>query len=591
VSTDDRVSRRRYERERRARQEAETLLEERSRELFFLNRKLGEHTANLEKEVDRRTDELREALNKAETASAARARFIATMSHEIRTPLGGLLGMLELLSDQETDAQKRQLLDHALASGEALRQIVNDVLDFSRLEAGALSFQRGGVDLRKLVESVLTLTSAVHEDTEKRLECDIDPSVPQVFEGDAMRIRQVVSNLVTNAVRYSLDGQIMIRAKAHLTADTGTLRFEVEDYGIGISEEQQRHLFKDFSQIENDLTESAQGAGLGLAICKRIIEGLGGRIGVSSELKVGSTFWFELPITLVAITQLDTLCAQDTNTLPATVPTLGKRVLLAEDNAINQQVFLAFFERLGMAADVVENGLGFLRMIESERYDLAFLDIAMPEMDGLSAIRKLQSEGTADALPPFAFLTAHIVNEVQDECSALGAELVVSKPASFSDVSKAVQSLLSSGGRHLHSERASSPSTSDGSKRIAEMPAVTKLMEPEVANGLADTFSAERLRTLVDQYLDDSKGKLETFALHLSSRRFDLASQVAHSLKGASSLLGFMEISELAGILETEGEHLDDETFAEVQAGITALFDEIEQAQKSEFSSEHQCGA
>ncbi len=585
MSTDDQVSKRRYERERRAREEAETLLEEKSRELFFLNQELSEHSANLEKEVDRRTEELHQALMKAEAASAARARFIATMSHEIRTPLGGLLGLLELLSDKETDAEKRKLLGHALDSGGALRQIVNDVLDFSRLESDALIFQRDAVDLRKLVNNVITLTSAVNDDTAKRLECDIDPSVPKVFESDAIRIRQVIFNLVTNAIRYSVEGQIKLRAKVDIKAHEGTLWFEVEDHGIGISEEQQKHLFKDFTQIENDLTEAAQGAGLGLAICKRIIEGLGGRIGVSSEPNVGSTFWFKLPITLIAATQADISTSQDPNRLPATVPTLGKRVLLAEDNEINQKIFVAFFERLGMATDLVDNGLEFLRKIKTERYDLAFLDIAMPEMDGLSVIRELRSEDKADALPPFAFLTAHVVKEVHDDCLALGAEFVLPKPASFSDVSEAVQSLLRCGDVDLHSEPITPPSISGGSNRQSGMPAVTRLMEPEVASGLATTFSAARLSNLVDKYLDDAKEKLESFAVHLSNGRFDLACQEAHSLKGASSLLGFMEISDLAGILESEGEHMDEDTFGEVKAGIIALFEEIQQAQNNKCPS------
>ena len=209
---DDRVSRRKYERETRARFEAEKLLEEKSRELFLANQQLSAHSEELEATVQQRTAELREALIAAEAASAMRSRFVATMSHEIRTPLGGLLGMIDLVLLDEIDPAKREYLEYAKTSGQALRRIVNDVLDFSKMEAGAFQFKDEEVDLRALIDGVVAMAKANLDDDADRLTADVAQSVPPLFLGDATRVRQVVFNLVSNAIRYSVDGKISVRA-------------------------------------------------------------------------------------------------------------------------------------------------------------------------------------------------------------------------------------------------------------------------------------------------------------------------------------------------------------------------------------------
>ena len=293
---DDHVSRSRYEREKAARKEAEALLEDKSRELFLANQQLSRHSELLEQTVMDRTAEMRTALEKAEAASAMRSRFLATMSHEIRTPLGGLLGMIDLMYGDETDPNKRELLTYAKTSGDALKRIVNDVLDFSKMEAGAFQFENEKVDLRALIGGVMALAATSVADGDARLRSSISPTVPQYFAGDATRIRQVLANLVSNALRYSTEGQIEVRAFALPEKKGALIRVEVEDRGVGISPKEQEDLFKDFTQVQNKLTSAAQGTGLGLAISRRIIEGVDGRIGVISEKGEGSTFWFEIPV-------------------------------------------------------------------------------------------------------------------------------------------------------------------------------------------------------------------------------------------------------------------------------------------------------
>ena len=280
---DDRVSRIRYDRERAARAEAEALLETKSRQLFAANEALSKHSEQLEAAVKERTKELELAVIRAEAASTARSRFVATMSHEIRTPLGGLLGMIDLLSMDEVDATKLELLNYAKAAGSGLSRIVNDVLDFSKMEAGVFVFEEEHVDIRALAESARMLYGSHGKGVDRAILCQIDDSVPRLFLSDATRIRQIISNLLSNALRYSMEGPIVIRAKATPDPKGVLLRVEVQDFGIGIAADKISSLFKDFSQVANPLTVAAQGTGLGLAICKRIVDGIGGRIGVEKD--------------------------------------------------------------------------------------------------------------------------------------------------------------------------------------------------------------------------------------------------------------------------------------------------------------------
>ena len=229
VDGDDRVSRRRYAREKNARLEAETLLEHKSRELFEANQALNNHSEQLEKAVLMRTAEMRVALEQAEAASSARSRFIATMSHEIRTPLGGLLGMIDLLALDEPNEEKLDLLENARISGLALKRIVNDVLDFSKMEAGLLVFENESVDIRALVKSIQMLAQTNLKNTQRVIEALIDTNVPELFLGDATRIRQVISNLVSNALRYSSEGTVTIKVTSSPHPAGCLLRLEVSD--------------------------------------------------------------------------------------------------------------------------------------------------------------------------------------------------------------------------------------------------------------------------------------------------------------------------------------------------------------------------
>lgn len=543
---DDRVPRRRYLRERTARHEAEQLLEGKSRELYQANQKLSDHSAHLEEAVAERTVELEQALAQAEAAGKAKSRFVATMSHEIRTPLGGMLGMIDLLAMDETDPAKQELLKYAATAGKGLSRIVNDVLDFSKMEAGVFIFEEERVDVRALIKSVRMLASSSEINANREIKVDIDESVPQIFLGDATRIRQVISNLINNAVRYSTEGLILIRATSAPHQKGALLRVEVEDFGVGISKDGMKNLFKDFSQIANPLTAAAQGTGLGLAICKRILEGCGGTVGVSSTLGEGSTFWFELPVEIGALPEAIT--APDTTQQGLANILDDKRVLIAEDNIINQKLLLTYAKRMNLVPQLAENGRIALEMFDPAAFDLVLMDVAMPEMDGLEATRRIRMKWGDVPMPPILALTAHVMDAVEEEAALVGITTILSKPIPFEELKSALERAIAE--------------SDNGNAGDAALPELTtpkanpkdafSKMAPATVAEMLTMFSEEMLLDLVQKYVTDTSERLEKMISAVALNDTKTIGEQAHSIKGSSLVLGFSQMSEWARTLEQD---------------------------------------
>jgi signal transduction histidine kinase/CheY-like chemotaxis protein len=571
---DDRVSRRRYQREQRARAEAEELLENKSRELFLANQKLSEYSEHLETAVLERTTELRQALVQAEAASAVRTRFVATMSHEIRTPLGGMLGMIDLLEMDEDNPEKLEFLKNARISGQALSRIVNDVLDFSKMEAGVFVFEDEGVDIRALIGSVIAMAGANLISEGRIIESKVDLSVPPLFFGDATRIRQVISNLVSNAVNYSMNGPITLRAKSTPHAKGVLLRVEVQDFGVGIEKSQLENLFKDFSQISNSLTAAARGTGLGLAISKRIIEGCGGTIGVESSPGFGSTFWFEIPAEVVATPQIIEAEHVLDEAFSESFSLEGTRVLLAEDNTINQKLLLVYLDRMGVDAVLAENGRIAVEKFEPGLFDLILMDVAMPEIDGLEATSLIRKSTSAENIPPVIILTAHIMDAIHEQATAVGVDTVLCKPIPFRDLKEAMIKTLGRN-RLVGPDHDKEAAAANMEPAEAEPKNVSTLMSGPMAEDLLLMFSPEDLAQLASNYVVDGQETLKKMSESHGLGQLEKLLENAHYLKGSSLLMGFSEVAALCTEIEDNAAIRDAIWMSEVERKMSGLFSEI----------------
>jgi len=401
-------------------------------EMFFLSLALADRVRRLSREKDA-----------AEAANAAKSTFLANMSHEIRTPLNGVLGMVDVLRGTRLDGQQREYLEHIGQSGSALLRLLDDILDYSRVEAGRIRLEQSDFAPRALLEELIFLLRAQAEKKGLQLQLTIDPQLPPVLNGDPGRLRQVLLNLLGNAVKFTARGTVQLKVEClDRHGAKHRLRFSVSDSGIGMDAEAQQHLFDRFHQADSSIARRYGGSGLGLAIVHELVQLMGGDIRVESAPGQGSRFLVELA--LPAGAPLPQLAAEAED--PALPP---RRILVVDDDAINRLVATTLLSRDGHQVAAVDSGAAALRRVGEEPFDLVLMDLGMPDMDGLEVTRRLRAAGVA---VPVIGLTAHVLPEQQASCLAAGMNAVIHKPIQADRLKHLLAAIV-------HADGAASPAT------------------------------------------------------------------------------------------------------------------------------------
>jgi signal transduction histidine kinase/AmiR/NasT family two-component response regulator/streptogramin lyase len=386
------------------------------------NRQLVEAVRQRTAELESERAKVMEEKRRADAANAAKGRFLANMSHEIRTPLNGVIGLSSLLEAMVIPGEAQELVRLIRSSGDALMRVISDVLDFSKAEAGKMELELASFHLHRSLEESLGLFRAMAQDKGLRLECEFAPELPLYVVGDDVRLRQVITNLISNALKFTSSGEVVLSACVNRQDEASyCIAVEVRDTGIGIAPDQLPRLFTSFHQADASISRRYGGTGLGLAISKSLVELMGGSIDVTSMPGGGTRFRFTVMV------------GRPPEPEPRGAPPPARagsqlKVLVAEDNAVNRKVVLMLLKKLGVTADVAADGAQAIAAIEGGRYDLVLMDVQMPEVDGLTATRSIRSRLAPDRQPVIIGLTAHATTEYRGICLDAGMDGYLTKP-------------------------------------------------------------------------------------------------------------------------------------------------------------------
>lgn len=482
---------------------------------------------------------LEQAKIAAEAGARIKGEFLANMSHELRTPLTGMLGVHDLLqTDATLSGAQRRLVGLAQESGRALLTIVNDILDFSKIEAGELIIETVPFGLRPLIESCCDLVAESARHHGLAVIAEVGSDVPDGLVGDPARLRQVLLNLTTNAIKFTPAGTVTLQARWLADSPRPVLRIEIIDTGIGIAADKLPSLFQRFSQADGSISRNYGGTGLGLAISRRLVEMMGGELGVVSQVGVGSTFWFELPLARQPMATV-----QGARENPSIAPSGPYRILFAEDNPINQEIIASVLRQRGHAVEVVGDGAAAVAAVEAgPPYDVVLMDVQMPGQDGLAATSAIRAGEIAAGLArlPIVALTANALAEEVTRCRLAGMDAHVAKPVDWPELFAVIERLIRQTGR---TSSADAP---------AESAQGAPVLDEEMLAMLAEVIGNHRIPALLKTFASDLQARVARLAGTEASHMVLKAE--AHALVSLAGQLGFAELSGLCGELEMAAE-------------------------------------